>query len=173
MNEHYEYVDIQDFHEGLAVAGYDDTWGYIDVRGQFVIEPGLYFGLSEFSEGLAEVVKIDGSRVFIDRNGNVVFSCHENFAYDPFQEGLSTTYSFDNGKMGYVNRIGELVIPIEFEHAGKFNDGYAVASKNNLYGIINKNGNFVIDPMYTSITMTSQGYYAANDGVTLLYLTKI
>lgn len=49
---------LNDFCEGLAVAGINDKFGYIDKSGKFVIEP-KFDDAYDFSDGVAEVT-LDG-----------------------------------------------------------------------------------------------------------------
>lgn len=64
-----KYLDIKDFHEGLAqVQNIDGLWGYIDKKGKEVI-PCHYKNTGYFSEGLAVVEELDGSIYYINKKG--------------------------------------------------------------------------------------------------------
>lgn len=85
--------------DGLFWFCVRDQWGLIDVRRQILIEP-TYHNVSRFSGGLARV-HLGGEWEF----PGVLIGGHD----------------------GYVNRLGELVIPCQFENAAwDFADGYAV-----------------------------------------------
>ena len=75
------------FNEGLAgVWREDDTTGFIDRTGEYVIGP-CNFGAWEFSEGMGRIMK-DAQAGFIDKNGEVVIEPLFEHA-EPFSEGLA------------------------------------------------------------------------------------
>lgn len=49
-----------------------------------------------------------------------------------------------NGKYGFTNKTGEVVIPIEYESAYDFSEGLAGVKKNGKYGYIDKTGEVII-----------------------------
>ena len=65
-----------------------------------------------------------------------------------------------DGKWGYINESGEVIIPAAFDYALDFRDGFAVARIEDLYGVINSNGQFVIEPGYEAIRPLFPGYFA-------------
>ena len=90
-NERYGYIDksgavivpavfeeAKDFSEGLAAVKFPATaskaaaWGFINTKGQTVIEPIYSREPSSFSQGLAVVVKRSGREVMINQKGEVV-----------------------------------------------------------------------------------------------------
>lgn len=55
----------------------------------------------------------------------------------------------NNGKCGYTNENGELVIDLKFSTASSFSEGVAkLTNENNLYGFIDSSGNYVIEPQF-------------------------
>jgi len=52
----------------------------------------------------------------------------------------------DCSHWGYINQIGEIVIPTHFSWADEFSEGLARVLKKGLYGFINKSGEFVWRP---------------------------
>lgn len=54
----------------------------------------------------------------------------------------------DNGKWGYVNDNGKMVVLPKFEFANEFTDGFAAVKVNNRWGFINGNGKYVIEPQF-------------------------
>lgn len=71
----------------------------------------------------------------------------------PFHEGLASFYDSSNSKKyGYINSSGEIAIPARYKLAGDFENGMAVvATDNRIKGIIDRNGNYVIQPIYKDI----------------------
>ena len=70
-----------------------------------------------------------GRQIAIDRNQNVLFDIvmFDN-GPEPFNEGL--TRVLRNGKMGYANKYGQVVIPCEYEFAKWFENGKAEVTYN-------------------------------------------
>ncbi len=60
--------------------------------------------------------------------------------------------SEQNGKVGFTNDGGELVIQPQFQEATEFDkNGFSIVRKAGRYGIINTKGEFVIKPEFTKI----------------------
>ncbi len=61
------------------------------------------------------------------------------------------------GKYGYMNRFGEIVIPPNYQFAGHFVNGLATVGNDEKYGAINKSGKLIIPFYYSSISDFIQG----------------
>lgn len=89
----YPFDEVQDFHNGLAAARKGDKWGFINPKGEMIldvkyqaypphkegIEAGYYLAelFPRFSCGLLPILKSDGTKYssgFIDNTGKVVIS---------------------------------------------------------------------------------------------------
>ncbi len=70
-----------------------------------------------------------GRQIAIDRNQNVLFDIvmFDN-GPEPFNEGL--TRILRNGKMGYANKFGQIVIPCKYDYAKWFENGKAEVTYN-------------------------------------------
>lgn len=85
----------------------------------------------------------------VSKYDNIIDSIIENHGViGPFEEGLA--YVGINGKIGFVDTTGQLVIPPQFDYGptGCFQNGMACVKLNGLYGWIDKTGKFVIQPEY-------------------------
>ena len=58
----------------------------------------------------------------------------------------------DNGKYGYINGDGEVVIPFKFDKVEKFIGKKASIRIHNKWGLIDTSGNFIIEPNYHKVT---------------------
>jgi hypothetical protein len=119
-------------------------WGYIDATGKLVIVP-QFAEASIFTEGLAAVcvgrcdyVEIDDPR-FKDLNLN-----------------LKTKTDYE-GKWGYINEEGTIVITPQFDRVELFSEGFAPVfiGKRNFagddegkWGYIDKTGKFISEPQF-------------------------
>ena len=79
----------------------------------------------------------------------------------PFSEGLAAV-SID-GRYGYIDGRGEVVIAPGFDLAGHFYQGLAEVLVGNKAGVINRKGKFVVEPKFKrAIPFTSQTIIAAD-----------
>src|SRR5947209_3363006 len=62
-----------------------------------------------------------------------------------------------DGRMGFVNLQGKVVIPTKFRKVGKFSEGLAAARLEGFYGYIDHSGNYVIPPIYDYAEEFSEG----------------
>lgn len=67
-----------------------------------------------------------------------------------FSEGLAIVEL--HGKMGYIDKEGNEVIPFKYDHAENFKDGIALVKENAKYGYIDKNGNEVVKAEHSSLS---------------------
>lgn len=113
-----DYWIIENYSEGRAPVLSNDKWGFINTKGDLKI-PAIYSKVQPFSEGLAYVEKEKNKPgVFIDRNGNEVFSLDK----------VNITTDFHNGKIvAYSAKIF----------------GYDDYDIGNHFEVIDKNGNIL------------------------------
>ena len=98
---------------------------------------------TDFSDGFARVSKA-GQEYFINTTGQKVFACDPNFCYGNFHNGLA--YIVDkNQKIGYMNGVGQVVIPCIYSRATDFSDGFARVSKAGQEYFIDTTGHKVFD----------------------------
>lgn len=152
INESYEtvvppkYSWASDFREGLAVVELNGKYGYINTSGEVVI-PIKYNEADPIIEGLAFVSEKRGVYGVIDKTGKTVIPFKLNYDYIGwFSEGMANVRR--NGKYGYINRSGQLVIPLKYSNVGSFSEGVARAELNGKYGFIDKTGKVVIPFKY-------------------------
>ena len=115
----------------------DGKWGYINRVGKVVIQP-QFDGGEEFAEGLANVCV--GPCKFVKDNPNEPISFEQTW----------------QGKHGFIDANGKMVINPRYSVAGNFHRGLALASTREFklsgakmqYGYINKQGDFVIPEQF-------------------------
>ena len=56
----------------------------------------------------------------------------------------------ENRKYGYINKSGELIIPLQYDDANDFSEGLAWVKKGDLWGANNTQGKVIIDFKYNS-----------------------
>ena len=115
----------------ISANGY--RTGYMDLSGNIVI-PLQFASAESFSNGLA---------------------CVQEYI-EPVNNPGSTDI-VQNGKCGYINKEGELVIPYLYDSISNFDGEYAAVKKDGKYGLINTKGETVIPFEYA--------YMVINDGI--------
>lgn len=136
-------------NEGLYPIIQDSLYGYINDKGEVVIEPQFDLA-AQFSEGLAYFEQ-GGKYGFINPKGEVTIpAIYEKkkggwlsvavhlYGETWFSEGLAAVRV--NGKMGYINQKGEMVIAPTFLDAEAFQHGLAVVKTEAGMYYINKKG---------------------------------
>lgn len=143
------------FKDGLAVV-YDKQGNYIiDKKGSVKYEcssPYQFCFNNVYSEGVFRIIKNEGgySKVgFIDQDGDVRVPFENEDLMSFFSEGLAT-YKKD-GKFGYIDKHGNVVIATFFDWACPFKYGLALVQKTHKSGYINKEGDIVVPIIYDII----------------------
>ena len=144
----------------------DATLGYVDSSGKVVIPAGKYpyIFTSEFDK-IAFVLLKDRKGVYaIDRNEKILFQvCSYEIGPDIVSNGLFRI--IENGKIGFANMNGEIVIKPRFQFVYPFQEnGFAIFCENGTWsmldkyipvikgkwGVINRQGVVVIPATYDS-----------------------
>lgn len=119
----YAVTDEEHLQYGANVA-------YVDAQNDTIVPFGkfAYFG-TDTMQYYANVIlhpndSTYGRTVGIDRYGNILFDLvmFDN-GPDYFREGLTRVKQ--NGKMGFANNKGEIVIPCQYDYARGFHNGKA------------------------------------------------
>jgi|GEM_PF-2236038 len=178
----------------------DGKYGMIDKNGSLVIDY-LFSAVESFVDGYAFVIEPTdtGNRYgIVSQDGKITaryldvrpsyssqrISHSGNDSYTTtytlsttFHEGLAAVHI--DGKWGYINTSGELVIDLQFDTAtkdlgygsgkesipggGPFRNGYAIVHISGAWNIIDIQGHFVLDCAYDSI-QSLENYYICQSG---------
>ncbi len=166
------FIGLGDFSDGLAGAcrePNDTLVGYIDINGNWVIEPQFVVAGS-FYNGTAGAGAFDeGTYVqnnyIIDKTGAPIASF---LGAEYYTIGIGDTrelmrvaplVSEDSFKMGYMDRTGKLVIDAIFDWENIFTNSsifvtdmsYARVQYNGLWGMIDRNGNWLIEAKFLKL----------------------
>jgi hypothetical protein len=126
-----------------AVEDENGLFGYVDVDGRLVVTPVWPYADSFGPDGLAVVRGRDLRPQRIDKAGQIR---PEFDGAGAFSEDLVAVNR--NGKWGYVDRAGRVVIPFQFEGAGPFHEGLAGVRTAEGAGYIDRTGAFAIPPRF-------------------------
>jgi len=143
------YENAGNFYNGLAVVGkkgkgeFDDPYNvYINKTGKEM--PGVKaYKASDFSEGFAFYQKkYDEPVRFIDKTGKEIFKSDSDKYYEhgDFSNGLAAVPNKE-GKYGYINTKGELVIPYQYSiPKTQYSSVRSIAFNNNGFAYVVKDG---------------------------------
>lgn len=148
-----QYDEARHFEDGIAAVVIDGHWRLIDTAGDFVSETE-FEDLHPWFEGPIQA-KQNGKWGFLDNAGKFV---------DPPQyeepvvlnDGMFKVEI--NNKYGFANEAGKLVIPVQFEKAANFSESVAtVLTKDMRFAVVDRTGNFVIEPQQNEIGAFNNG----------------
>ncbi|MCK5137337.1 MAG: WG repeat-containing protein [Bacteroidales bacterium] len=128
-----EYDEVTGFVFGLAAVRVEDSWGYIDHNGTYIISSDFDRAGPFMENGFARI-EIDGTTYYMDVRGNRI---PESEAI-VFNEELALIQYC--GKYGYIGRDFQWKIPPVFDKAWPFRDGNARVKRNNKWYYINSLG---------------------------------
>jgi hypothetical protein len=158
----FDNVEVKLFQEGLAGVQFKDKWGYIDKSGNWIIQP-MFDEIEGFSEGLA-FVELDEKWGVIDKNGLLVIEpIYEKESY--FKNGCAVVKY--NGLYGIIDKLGDWVkSPFSglIIHDNSFINAYNGPSKYGIgekCGILDLNGNWVIEPIYAILSSCKNDLFVA------------
>lgn len=165
-----QYDSAYQFSEGLALVTVSDKMGFIDTSGAFAVNPQFSDAWS-FSAGYAPV-QTSGEWGFIDKTGEWTIPAQYEKAYG-FSEGLAAVMK--DGKWGYIKTSGDFAIEPTFAvkpfdpsasdplyWISDFTNGVAslMPADSAKVGLIDTEGQWVLQPSYSSIYGCSEGLAA-------------
>jgi hypothetical protein len=140
----HPYLCQHDFSEGRARVSENKKWGFIDISGNYVIEP-KFEAARDFSDGLA-AVQINSKWGYVNPSGEFVIEPSLKSAWD-FSCGIAIVIV--NEVKEYMNRNGDILPnPDKYEVHRGFRDFYAPVRKNDLWGFVDVHGNYIAKPVY-------------------------
>ncbi len=137
--------------------GQEGKWGFVDPEGSFVIEPEFDLA-GRFIRGLAPVQK--GERWgYIKPDGEYHLEPQYLMA-DEFAEGLAAVIT-DGQILAYIAEDGSQIISTSYPWGERFSRGLAVVKQGENYGLINRDGETIVEPKYAYLGRNSGGRVAA------------
>ncbi len=130
------------FSEGYSNVAIDEKWGLIDEEGKFIIDL-KYDYLGGVNNGLMSF-RLGDEYGFMDIYENVKVKPRYEWV-DEFSEGLCVVRNSE-GKHGFIDTTGKVVIDFKFDYASKFENGIAKIELNKLWGKIDTSGKIIETP---------------------------
>lgn len=156
----------------MAGVCIDNNCKVIDIEGKTIFEnpaldenAGVENSIDRFNEyGLAVVSKWVPRPIFDKgnlKNGRLPsLSFSKNLVLGKKKEN----YQSDKiQKFGLINRSGQSILPVEFDHISNFEHGVAVVWRDNLAGLVNTSGELILPVEYQNLTLIDDGFVLLQD----------
>lgn len=148
-----------------------DMSGVVDLAtGQIVVPANYYFTTYNYSDGYI-IFKRSNKKGIMDSTGKEVFYD----LYDDFSSGFLEDRAWvkKDGKYGFIDKQGKLVIPIQYDNIGGFAEGMARVQQNGKYGFLDKNGNTAIPFKFKNAGSFEMGIaWVVDDNNKAFYIDK-
>lgn len=139
------YQVVSPFKNGFSRVKSIKGWGLINEAGEEIVL-AMYKNVGNYSEGLI-AVEDEQCWSFINDKGEVIIP-HTLLAskqkFGDFVEGKC--WFTKDGKYGYIDNTGKIIIPPQFQLALDFQQGIARIVKNGKTGLIDAQGNYLVLP---------------------------
>lgn len=158
------------FSEGVAAIAFEEGWTYINIQGEELFD--VRFEIAKrFQDGYAVVSSVEQASqtqelFFIDKTGQRLetIPCKIGIQCQGFRNGLcevilpllSQEHELD--RIGFINTTGNLAFEGRFAHSSGFHEGLCIVKKTGgKFGVINTQGEWVIEPLYQEIGLFNYG----------------
>jgi len=148
------------FSNGQAACQEAGLWGAIDLSGNWVIEP-QYSELGEFRDGLSAAQK-DGLYGFINETGEVVIDFQFQEVLD-FYDGACAI--FEEDMIYFIDKSGKTISEKYLRYAGPNKDFLMHVMKDEKWGIVKPNGDFLLPIEYDLPKAMGQVVHMIEDGM--------
>lgn len=152
---------------GLIPFKLGDKWGYVNLKGEYVINP-QFANADYFRDGLALVENVDEQFGYIDKSGAFKIAAQYKRA-TPFSDGLAFVVS-EGGYPTCIDKSGNVKFTLEqAEGVFPFSEGLALfcivdAEMNYKYGFIDKSGKEVVKPQFDVANSFREGLALIKQG---------
>jgi len=176
----FQFTDVFDFSNGLATVGIEHEgrwgsrtiWGKIDVAGNVVL-PFEYDWIWPYLGDAIFARHEEGDYRVYDGNGNYIIPPGMYGSIESLSEGLAairTPGYWEDSSRGFIDIHGNEVIPLIFDYAGHFSQGFARVRMgdwettpdgsrvdNSRWGFIDREGNIVAPIEFNELRDFSEG----------------
>lgn len=144
-------------------------WGFIDVKGDWVIDPKFQSAQS-FSEGLAAVKGVHSDKWgYVDKLGKWALKPVYERA-TPFNEGLAAVVV--NNRWGFIDHDGKVTIPHMYQLVSSFSEGLAIVSKGEGRYFIDHHGNPITTQSFDDALPFAEGLAPVEHQGQKMYVTN-
>lgn len=156
-----QFDNARSFSEGYAAAEKNNLWGFINPSGEWVIEP-KYKRAKNFNSGYALVLK-KGKWSYINIEEEVLDTPTSDKYYD-FQDG-GVAFIRKGFSVGLIGIDGAIILAPKYGKIQSFIDGHAVVVVNDILGMINLKGEWIIPLEYEKLgDYNAKGVWGKKNG---------
>lgn len=153
--------DASSFQDGIAAVKRDSSWHIIDTKGKDInkieFSDVKLYDNGEFIKDGMFVAAVDGIYNIYDENCSVITSINAH-NMDGYYGGY-LAYCDNNGKWGFINNQGEVVIKPQFKDASSFSNGIGGVSNGSKWAFINEAGRVVSEYRFLYVGYNSSDHY--------------
>jgi hypothetical protein len=152
-------------HNDMIIWREDKSLGVMDTKGNLVVPVGKYVdfgGYDEYGLCCVAIEKDPNTWLygFIDKKGKEVIPCtYKQDGTSSFIDGLARM-RMTNGKIGFIDTLGKIVIPGLYGTAEYHMEGYypvAFGKNRTLWGLVDKNNKTVVAGKYDDLKLYRGG----------------
>lgn len=173
----YDYASTYNYNMAAVIK--NDSWQFVGMTGEKSFEV-------EFRDVLldAREIAFRNDRAFVSDKGSLYYKMIDlsgnqvgTLLYEDARVFLDFTYTAVkiDGKWGFTDKDGNLVIEPQYEDAASFCNGYAAVKLNGKWGYIDSDGKMIIKPYFDdAIPFNSRGctFVKLNDSWSFIKMLK-
>jgi hypothetical protein len=161
------------FSEARALVALNGKCGFVNTAGDIIIPLNYRFTENMLSSAVFRngfvLMTFKGKNTVLDSLGNrLQFSSYENTGIP--NEGFIPVQK--NRKWGFADIAGRLKIPCTFQEVSTFTNSTAIGRTNNLNGIIDTTGNWMLSPDYEAVSRVSGHFILQKHGLYGMFSRK-
>lgn len=163
QSEEFVWDDLTGLKNGIAAAKSGDEWFLINEKGKEKGEE-RFTDIVTDDDGFCSsqerlFVKKGKTYQMVDTKGKTIGELTFDDARAFTEKGYAAVCK--DGKWGFINEDGELVLDYAYDDAQSFQNGFAAVCTDGKWGYIDEEGNLVIQPDFLAATHISEAGTAA------------
>lgn len=168
------YDDLKDIQNNRVAANFEGKWGYLDGRGQKVIDFKYKQAYNFSSPGQTFVQDFENNWLLIDAQGSLI----SKMPYSYLEDFYGDHAVVGNGQLrGVVSKEGSLVIPLQYSGIKIVSDTRIIGKNGRSYGLFKMDNTRLVQETFQRIVISSEdlirvkkdGMYYLMDSQTLDY----
>lgn len=149
------FKKASDFANGGAIARAAGWTGVINTKGEWIIPPN-FSRIWRRDNGFYRV-KRKGVYGYYTAGGDEKLAPHYRLISEDFKDGVAKVFAKDG--WGYINEDFDLILPPNYRSVDTFSYQMGLVQQKKLYGVVDQQGQFVVDPTYGSIVVVGYGRF--------------
>jgi len=167
-----KYKDVERFSEGRAIV-YQNGMKFIDLAGNVVnIDSNEISNINDFKGGIARIESSEqeGQDMYINKDGKIIVRCTNDIE---FHEGLAAICKKKHKLWGFVDILGNEIVPCIYEEVLPFCEGFSGVKYWDNWIFIDKTGQRINSSNYETVYSFSEGIARVKQNGKLGLINKI